>query len=498
MRRGKERLRPQDGPSTTGTMRGTFLAAAAAAAIALGTPLARAQQSTPNITNSNYSLDIFQGPITNSSRVIGLAGAFAAVAEGCEGEYANAASPAVRTPYSLGKWDYDICLGFTNPGIFKGSDFENRGSGYEQLPTRFTNSFTFNAGIQVQFSTVGITADFDELRLGLVAHNANDTLVINRVVASIANSFLDDQLVLGVGFRAVTFGLNQQLNGALSALLSSAGANTQFGMILKPRLVPFRIGVTVRPEIHVSGLQGNAATAAIAPTTGGYYLPSSVVMPWEVEAGAVVELGKRPLNPTRIDATFVEEQLRARFEASRAERAIDYDRRLETLTGDARERMRRSLELRELALEEREEEEINRDLGAIVAGQKVRARLWDRHQMQIYAAVLVTGATANGIGITDVITQKAVASGQSAVVSPRIAFETEPVPTWVRVRGGSYLEPPRYAGTEAREHFTLGLDIRLLRFNPFGLFGDDPWQIRFAGDVAPRYVNWAIGLGKYH
>ena len=124
----------------------------------------------------------------------------------------------MRAPHSLGKWDYDICLGFTNPGAFAGTDFENRGRGYQQLPTRFTNSFTFNAGIQVQFSTVGITADFDELRLGLDVRNAKDTLVINRVVASIANSFLDDQLVLGAGFRAVTFGLNQQLNGALSAL----------------------------------------------------------------------------------------------------------------------------------------------------------------------------------------------------------------------------------------------------------------------------------------
>jgi hypothetical protein len=476
-----------------------LVATALAACVSAASPPARAQQSTPpQIASSNYSLDIFQGPITSSSRVIGLAGAYAALAEGCEGEYANAASPAVRAPHSLGKWDYDICLGFTNPGIFSGSDFENRGRGYQQLPTRFTNSFTFNAGIQVQFSTVGITADFDELRLGLDVRNAKDTLVINRVVASIANSFLDDQLVLGAGFRAVTFGLNQQLNGALSALLSSAGANAQFGMILKPRLVPFRIGVTVRPEINVSGIQGNAATAGIVQMADGKILPSSVVMPWEVEAGAVFELGKRPLNPTRIDATFVEEQLRARFEASRVERALEYERRLEKLTGDERERTRRSLELRELALEGREENEIDRELASIVAGQKVRARLWDRHQMQIHAAVLITGATTNGIGITDFLIQQAVASGQSAVISPRLAFETEPVPTWVRVRGGTYLEPPRYSGTEAREHFTLGLDIRLLRFNPLGLFGDDPWQIRFAGDVAPRYVNWAIGLGKYH
>jgi hypothetical protein len=472
--------------------------ALAAAAVLVGTPLRARAQTAPAIANSNYSLDIFQGPITSSARVIGLAGAFVAVAEGCEGEYANAASPAVRTSYSLGKWDYDLCLGFTNPGLFQGSDFENRGRGFRQLPTRFTNSFTFQAGLQVQFSTVGITADVDELRLGLDVRNARDTLVINRVTASIANSFLDDQLVLGVGFRAVTFGLNQQLNGALSALLSSSGANAQFGMILKPRLVPFRIGATVRPEINVTGSDGTAAAAGIAQTTDGKILPSSVVMPWEVEAGAVIELGKRPLNPTRIDATFIEEQIRARFEASRVQRALGYEQRMGTLTGEARERMRRSLELGELALEAKEENEIARELGIMVAGQKVRSHLWDRHYMQVYAAVLITGPTTNGIGITDFLIQQSVPSGQSTVVSPRLAFETEPVPTWVRLRGGTYLEPPRYSGSDAREHFTLGLDVRLMRFDLFGLFGEDPWQLRFAVDVAPRYTNWAVSLGKYH
>jgi hypothetical protein len=473
-------------------------AALAAAAVLVGAPSRTLAQNAPAIANSNYSLDIFQGPITSSARVLGLAGAFVAVAEGCEGEYANAASPAVRTSYSLGKWDYDLCLGFTNPGLFKGSDFENVGRGFEQLPTRFTNSFTFNVGLQVQFSTVGITADFDELRLGLDVRNARDTLVINRVIASIANSFLDDQFVLGVGFRAVTFGLNQQLNGALSALLSSSGANAQFGMVLKPRLVPFRIGATVRPEINVTGSDGSAAAAGIVQTTDGKILPSAVVMPWEVEAGAVVELGKRPLNPTRIDATFVEQQLRARFEASRVERALAYDRRLGTLSGEARERMRRSLELQELALEGREEDEIARELGTIVAGQKVRSRLWDRHYMQIYAAVLITGPTTNGIGITDFLIQRAVASGQSTVLSPRLAFETEPVPTWVRMRGGTYLEPARLSGSDAREHFTLGFDLRLFRFDLFGLFGEDPWQLRLAADLAPRYANWAVSIGKYH
>ena len=91
--------------------------------------------------------------MTTASRVIGLAGAYTAIAEWCEGEYSNAAAPAVRAPYSLGKWDYDICLGFTNPGAFSGTDFENKGANFQSLPTRFSNSVTVNAGLEVQYGT---------------------------------------------------------------------------------------------------------------------------------------------------------------------------------------------------------------------------------------------------------------------------------------------------------------------------------------------------------
>jgi hypothetical protein len=66
------------------------------------------------------------------------------------------------------------------------------------------------------------------------------------------------------------------------------------------------------------------------------------------------------------------------------------------------------------------------------------------------------------------------------------------------VRGGTYLEPARYAASFSREHFTLGLDIRLFKFNPWGLLGDDPWRIRLAADVSARYFNYGLSLGKYH
>jgi hypothetical protein len=130
--------------------------------------------------------------------------------------------------------------------------------------------------------------------------------------------------------------------------------------------------------------------------------------------------------------------------------------------------------------------------------QKAQARLWDRNRMLLLLGVLVTGNTPNAVGVSDFLAQRNVPSGENIVASPRLAFETEAIPGWLMLRGGTYLEPARYADAFSREHFTAGLDLRLFKFNPFGLFGDDPWRIRLAGDISARYFNYGISLGKYH
>jgi len=465
----------------------------------------------PPITTSNYSLDLFQGPVTTASRVIGLAGSYTALAEGCEGEYSNAASPSVRVPYSLGQWDYDVCLGFTNPGAFAGNDFENRGPEYRDEPTRFTNSITVNAGLELQYGPVGVTVVYDQIRFGLTSTSvsqATDTAVINRVTASVSNAFADDQLLLGVGFRSATFSLDQQVGGSDESLLSSGGASLQVGAIIKPKRLPFRLGATLRTELDVGDIHGTSIGGAdgtsqiVTQGTMTTILPSRIIVPWEVEIGGAIELGKRPLNPRRLVTSFEEDAIRARFERARVERARRNAKAIEQLGDDApeatRESLRRRTELAELAEEAREDQEIDKELVELVELQKKQARLWDRHQMLVLVGLLVTGNAPNAVGISDFLAQRQIASGENIVVSPRLAFETEAIRNWLMVRGGTYLEPARYSDAFSREHFTAGVDVRLFKFNPWGIFGDDPWRIRLAGDLSARYFNYGISIGKYH
>jgi hypothetical protein len=411
----------------------------------------------------------------------------------------------VRAPYSLGKSDYDICLGITNPGAFSGTDFENRGPSLRSGPTRFTNSVTVNAGLEVQYGTLGVTVVYDQSRFGLQMANvsqSSDSIVINRVTGSIANAFLDEQLVLGVGFRAVTFALDQQLQGVNEALLSSGGASTQFGVILKPKRSPVRVGATLRTDITVGDIRGTTqlpdGSQQVDCPTACKFLPSRLVLPWEIEVGAALELGRRPLNPPRLDTTHAEDAARARFDDARLERARRYAREIAAATPSEREHVRRRRELEELAMQKTEDGALEKELDALVAVQKAHARLWDRREMLLLVSVLVTGNTPNAVGISDFLAQNNIASGSNIVYSPRLAMETEPIRDWLMVRAGTYLEPARYADAFSREHFTLGIDLRLFKFNPWGLLGEDPWRIRLAADLSARYFNYGISLGKYH
>ena len=61
-------------------------------------------------------MDAAQGPVTGSTRVIGLGGAFVAVAEDMDGVAVNPASVAVRLPYSWNRFDFGFGIDFAISG----------------------------------------------------------------------------------------------------------------------------------------------------------------------------------------------------------------------------------------------------------------------------------------------------------------------------------------------------------------------------------------------
>src|SRR5262247_251426 len=77
------------------------------------------------VATSEYSLDLFQGPLFAGSRVTGLAGSYVAIAEDVDGDLQNPAAPAVRPFFSYTHFDYWLGFGLTFPADIAHMDFFN-------------------------------------------------------------------------------------------------------------------------------------------------------------------------------------------------------------------------------------------------------------------------------------------------------------------------------------------------------------------------------------
>jgi hypothetical protein len=129
----------------------------------------------------------------------------------------------------------------------------------------------------------------------------------------------------------------------------------------------------------------------------------------------------------------------------------------------------------------------------------VRYRRMARRYLLIAAALHADGAVADSVGIESFLQGYVDRSGEHVTLSPRLGLETELIPDWLVVRGGSYLEPSRFREGSPRLHGTFGFDAKLFRWTVFGLFEKfTEWQAGAAIDVARDYLGWAVSIGVWH
>jgi hypothetical protein len=468
---------------------------------------AGAQERDVPIQQNDYDIELYQGPLMAPIRVTGLAGAYTAYAEGVEGTASNAASPAVREPFSHRWLDLDLGFSVSFPGSFARTDFDNRGSRAPRTSSRFDGLLYMNVGAQLQLGRFGASVTSDLQRFTLVpasAGNSGLSLLLGRWHALAAYGFFGGQLAVGAGFRALTLQINESQGSSPAGfvsgtLLTMSGVGPEIGVLYKPDDAPFRLGATVRAPVSGGNPRGSGATtdAGGVIRTAGYVLPRAIVQPWELEAGIALQVGPRPLNPTWIDP-HEHEGVRLAIEEARDARTLEYAR----ILADTPERsyLARAAELaaRERAIREVEDERIDVEIGTRLAERKARYANWPREKILVVSSVLVTGASADSIAVESFLDQRREPFGRYVTVMPRIGVEAEPLVDWMRVRGGSYIEPSRFDFGTARQHFTGGADVKLFRFDVFGLFDDTVWRASLAIDIAPRYSNWGFGIGAWH
>lgn len=438
------------------------------------------------IGTSQYNVDLYQGPVLATTRIIGMGGAFTAVAEDTDAIPFNPAAASVRAPWSHAKTDYDITGGITLPGSLPGAvnktDFDNNGT----VGFSYKNFVWLSGGGILQFGHLGMgfMASFQNYDLGLPGTNAPPLPGSNEVVSGVSirtlkvdpvasYGFFDDQLHIGGGLRVAGFfgvgktGVAGQEANNERLLLQSFAVGVQTGGLWQPKGLPLRIGLALRSPAWA--VQNDSDSGRIQKdangdrTIGNIYLPDDFSLPWEAEVGIAVQLWKRPFNLGWTDEDQVPKPDTERW-------------RLDNKNGQPEPEYMGARRL-----------------------IKARYKAIPRQKVLLSASTVITGPTKNAVGLESMLSQTIDRSGQNTVIGVRAGVETEVIPWWLVVRAGSYVEPTRYAEGETRIHATAGLDLRVLQWSVFDLFDNDTlFRISLSGDIARNYFGWGIGAGFVH
>jgi len=367
-------------------------------------------------------LDAYAGPVLGDSRVLGLGGAFAGVGEGLAGVPSNPAAVAQRSLRLDRTWDVGGSLTWFAP---QATDLGKLDLGNDGHPdSGFTGRGNLQLGVSGQAGRLGagIIGRIWEVE---VARPTGDALVLatGEVSVAVGWSGLADSLVVGASVTA-SQGQMQLVNGkVVHQEIDYLAKSVRAGVLWRPRGQPFRLGASFAPQARA---RPESDRSAFPATT-----PELFVFPWTLSLGASAWIGPN---------------------------ALRYD------------------EPPPIALARHPE-----------WGEGPAYQAGARDPVLVSAQLDVVGSVVGAVGIDGALAGgDAVPSGQKASLVPHLGAEWEAWHHWVRIRGGSYLEPSR-TGASPRAHATFGVEGRI----PFW-----PWDLQLAvtGDVARQYQNVSLSL----
>jgi len=462
------------------------------------------------IQTSDYTLDLYEGPTLAGARVIGLGGAYAPIAEGVAGYAYNPAAVAIRLPWSVSWFDWEVDAGLTLPSSITGTDFDNNG---DQGYTNSADIF-LTAGFGLQFGGFGVggAGDLHRYRIESRAEGSEgDRLYVNvaRSIVVGGYAFRGGEIILGLGAGGHYIWLTRPTgqDDTEQEIASVYGPVVQAGVLWAPAWLPLRAGLAVRYSPPEASVPEGVDPTGDDYISEGYYLPRTLSLGTEIQGGVAFQLF-RPLNFRWVNPHDEDSAARraARFIAeARARRRSEAERRLAAARAAGKdEQALEHLEQQIAAEQDRAERDEAAQLQAAKRADRARRlrpyRTMPRDKLLVTAAVKVTAPVRNGVGLESFLEQRVERSGAGWSISPRLGVESEILPNWLVVRAGSYFEPTRFLDNEevhGRVHGTGGLDVHVpLATDVLGLL-DDPITFRVGGavDAASRYFGWSVSAG---
>jgi hypothetical protein len=487
-----------------------------AAAMTLLTAPARADLvgNGQPIRQHDYAIDLAQTPVIAGSRVTGLAGAYVAVGEGVDGIAQNPGAVALRTAWSADHVDYDLGLGVSLASTLTRSDIFN--SGHRTLiPLNDLEDLTFlnlAGNLQIGLWGFGLSTDLQQYSLNRSPKGGpelqQDRLIARFAIthATFGYGFMDGQLLIGTGARwsALDVLNDNAPPGAQSNLFEATGVGFEAGVLVRPNDAQFRLGACIRSEVRAKASPSSSVRVVYAGDPDNeLYLPDTVVLPWELNLGFAVQLGKRPFNARWLDPDTELEPTRRYLEWRRSER----ERKRVQKRAEANRKGRdpdaavRALDAElssESALDAEYWDQAQRELSRRLSS---RYQSMKRFHVLLSSSLRVIGALGDAVGVESFLERKVQRSGAQVSYSPRLGVETEAIPNWLRLRAGTYIEPTRFPDNSngSRTHWTAGFDQRLFPWEVFGLWAEGSiWKIGGSIDVSREYLSWGVTIGMWH
>jgi len=479
---------------------------------------ASAQADGTDLTEGGFNVDLARGPVLGTGQITGMGGAFTALSTGIDAAAWNPAAYASRTHWGIDWFDWDLSL-TANPGTVGSVDFDNNG---REDAWRSDTTMSEGEEQRFQYAAVGLGLQFGAFGVGalwLVETYQIDLGEAGTTRIDLATGHMgvgyhvaDGQFVIGGGVRTAILTIDAPQGDVATGtqrqteLVNFVGGSLEVGGLLRLVGRPWRLGAALRLPV-VSTLSEDAGMPP--PVDGVSALPKQVRLPWEAQFGVAWQFGERPLNLRWDNPHEVAERLRAALEARQRERTLrqwQLEQRDAGVTQAARtqvhdlERTPTDQEWwqREYAFRAQEWGNYLKEVATAARRRQLVVDTLSRDYLLLSGEVVLVGATDNGVGVESFLSGVRETSGANITVGFRVGAEMEPVAHWLKVRGGMYLEPSRYADQGYRAHGTLGFDVRLFTWDVFGLL--DPFVLRTGAalDAAERYTTFNITLGVWH
>lgn len=229
-------------------------------------------------------VDFHQGPVVSSGRVIGLGGAYIAVAEGADAQIVNPAAYAIRPAHAVDDWfDWDVALSWFNIGAKDDIDLDQSGRG------AFEDAQLLQLGFNLKFGRhgFGLLVAQQAYRISRQLDESDEALEYGQLIPSIGYAYAWDEWTFG----AAIIGSNAQIKRpGQEPFARLNGGGLLLGAVYHHPESPWRFGATLRSRTVGAEFEGDAQAL-------NDLVPEEIVLPWSLSFGVARMWGERTFNP---------------------------------------------------------------------------------------------------------------------------------------------------------------------------------------------------------